>query len=369
MKSKITTILIAILLISVTQTMAQSGQITGTSTGLGDLYHEYTDLGVGSTNGPKARIHIFNRDVYLEPQEGQYYYKATFRPFLITGKIFPVPIPGELQKPVKASNFFTVNKLGKVGINVLDPYTKLHLNSGIFTFSTGSVTNPSANWQLHGNSSAFAIKDELENRYRFWINKGDGFVGIGTESPEEKLHIKDGILKIETSSGSTSIGSLNAGFTHFTTTLPKFYFNKSIHVNGVLNSYQADLLLQANGTTGIKVLQNGKVNIGTTTLTAGAHTDYKLSVDGKIVSKKVVVTLDNWADNVFDADYELKTLAEVEAFIAKEKHLPEIPSEAEVMENGVELGEINMLLLKKVEELTLYMIEMQKEIDDLKTAK
>ncbi len=92
---------------------------------------------------------------------------------------------------------------------------------------------------------------------------------------------------------------------------------------------------------------------------------YKLAVNGKIRAKDVVVET-GWSDFVFEDDYELKPLNEVEIFIQTHKHLPDIPSAEEVSENGVALGDMQALLLQKIEELTLYMIEMDKENQALK---
>lgn len=116
---------------------------------------------------------------------------------------------------------------------------------------------------------------------------------------------------------------------------------------------------------------NSYVTIGTNSYSDGSEL-YKLSVNGAIRADRVKVYTD-WADFVFEDDYKLPTLEEVEKHILEYGHLQDIPSAKEVEENGVELGEISKLLLQKVEELTLYMIEkdkqiksLQKEIEDLK---
>lgn len=101
---------------------------------------------------------------------------------------------------------------------------------------------------------------------------------------------------------------------------------------------------------------NGNVGIGT-----AARNDYRLAVEGTVGARKVKVTQESWADFVFDPHYKLPTLLEVEQFIQKYQHLPEIPSANEVLEEGIDLGDMNKELLQKVEELTLYVIELKKE--------
>lgn len=100
----------------------------------------------------------------------------------------------------------------------------------------------------------------------------------------------------------------------------------------------------------------GSVGIGTTA--TGSH---KLAVEGSIGAREIKVEASGWSDFVFENNYELRTLEEVEEHIAEKGHLPEIPSEAEVTENGINLGEMNAKLLQKIEELTLYLIEQNKE--------
>ena len=78
------------------------------------------------------------------------------------------------------------------------------------------------------------------------------------------------------------------------------------------------------------------------------------------------VTVNAGADFVFDNDYQLKSLQDVQDFITKNRHLPEIASAKEMEENGLELGKMDIKLLQKVEELTLYLIEQNKEIEALK---
>lgn len=118
---------------------------------------------------------------------------------------------------------------------------------------------------------------------------------------------------------------------------------------------------------------NGKVGIGYDfgdfPATAGTVDveDYNLFVNGGILTEEVRVMLKSqWADYVFEEGYNLPKLEEVEVFIKENKHLPNVPSAREVKENGIELGEITKIQQEKIEELTLYLIQQQKEINELK---
>ncbi len=96
------------------------------------------------------------------------------------------------------------------------------------------------------------------------------------------------------------------------------------------------------------------------------HLDARLFVEGKVVAKEIFVTIDNWADFVFDENYELPTIEYLENFIKENGHLPDIPKEEEIIKNGVNLGEMQAKLLQKIEELTLYIIQLKKEINQIK---
>ncbi|MFM8739435.1 MAG: TMF family protein, partial [Cytophagales bacterium] len=106
----------------------------------------------------------------------------------------------------------------------------------------------------------------------------------------------------------------------------------------------------------------GNVGIGTTA------PDAKLAVKGTVHANEVKVDLNvPGPDYVFENGYDLMSLEETKAYLDANKHLPEVPSAKEMEKNGVQLGEMNMLLLKKVEELTLHLIEMKKENEELKS--
>lgn len=112
-------------------------------------------------------------------------------------------------------------------------------------------------------------------------------------------------------------------------------------------SYQTGLYLNLQGNVGIGTLSPAE----------------RLSVNGKIRAKEIKVETANWPDYVFEDRYELKELETLEEFIKVNKHLPDIPSAKEAEENGINLGDMNGKLLKKVEELTLYVIDQNKKLE------
>ena len=151
---------------------------------------------------------------------------------------------------------------------------------------------------------------------------------------------------------------------------------------GTTNSYP--LRFRTNNTDRMIINTSGNVGIGTTRPKQMLHIvdgnigvgtnnpQAKLAVNGEILAKSVRVNTSNtyWPDYVFENDYNLMTLRELEQYVTANKHLPGIPSAAEVEKKGdVDLGAMNALLLEKVEELTRYVIDLQNQIDELKKGK
>lgn len=121
------------------------------------------------------------------------------------------------------------------------------------------------------------------------------------------------------------------------------------------------------GKNRMRINQGGIVSIGADiNLTTPQSSKYKLYVSGGIRTEEVKIDLkSNWADYVFDDNYDLKSLKEVEDYVAENKHLPGIPSAQDVAKDGIEVGEMQKLQMEKIEELTLYTIQQQKMIDDM----
>jgi hypothetical protein len=108
--------------------------------------------------------------------------------------------------------------------------------------------------------------------------------------------------------------------------------------------------------------------MGVNDFTCSDCSDYRLFVKDGIKTEKVkveVASVAGWADYVFANDYSLMSLDKLQNFINENGHLPDVPTAEEVVENGFELKEMNVLLLKKVEELTLYLLNQEKRIKDL----
>ncbi|MBB6239859.1 hypothetical protein HDC90_004521 [Pedobacter sp. AK013] len=202
----------------------------------------------------------------------------------------------------------------------------------------------------------------------------NGNVGIGTSNPNSTLTIR---------SASTGV-SINPGASPYFGTLA---FNRESGTGAIFDPsgkafqinngggdqnlhiqvYNGDGTLVTNNSLVISGA-NGNVGIGTANLTDA------LTVAGKIGAREIKVSTNAGADFVFEPDYQLTDLTELEKFVKSNKHLPEIPTAKQMVENGVNLGELNIKLLQKVEELTLHLIEehnrtvvRNKEIDELKT--
>lgn len=173
------------------------------------------------------------------------------------------------------------------------------------------------------------------NRYR-----GNVGIGTGTETPLARLDVRG-----QTYSQTLSVNTYDT---------PAKLTVKASSGQGALEVQDAD------GNASLRVFNDGKVTIGVD------DPEYELEVCGTIRSKEVIVEVNGWCDYVFDDDYQLRSIDSLRIFIAENGHLPEVPSTSEVSENGVELGELNRILLKKIEELTLYVMELKDANDALR---
>jgi|GEM_PF-7032381 len=179
-----------------------------------------------------------------------------------------------------------------------------------------------------------------------------GLLGVGASNPNSKLHIGgfDMANGIRLGDRGDVANEYSATIYTKNSNNGELYFNVGKSGIGYGNIFM--------------VPDGGTVCIGPN---VGYSGSYKLIVDGKIGAREIKVTLSNpWPDYVFGSNYKLKSLYTVEQFIKQNRHLPNMPSAAEVKKNdGINLGEMNAKLLQKVEELTLYLISLKKEVDQL----
>ncbi|MFC1223643.1 hypothetical protein ACFE6N_07525 [Pedobacter sp. BG31] len=198
-----------------------------------------------------------------------------------------------------------------------------------------------------------------------------GKVGIGTLTPRSRLEVKEWIPALSISSGKYTeimadnevIGSINF-YKHYG--IAHAAAIKLLHAGGPNQYAQAHLAFYTGETQNpftsipierMRIASNGDVMIGTT-LSHG----YKFSVNGNIRAKEIKVEATDWPDYVFKAGYQLLNLHETENYINTHKHLPGVPAAAIVEKEGIALGEMNKILLKKIEELTLHLIDQHKSI-------
>jgi hypothetical protein len=292
-------------------------------------------------------------------------------------------------------------KDGKVGIGTILPTEKLDVvgNAKISSYSptlilqrdnnTGGYIQGIQTKLLDGTNNWFSgvLGDSSSNSSVWRVSKGDynnpylsvfdnGYVAIGDATPYAPL----GILKAATSTSHiffgnplATAGQASAKLTFAGTGIQHTGFAwipGTTFDNGKLNLSFGGSNDSSLNPVKMTFQSDGKVGIGST------NPDEKLTVKGKIHAEEVRIDLLVPADYVFQkyytgksslkADYTMPTLDEVAKYTKVNNHLPSMPSAEEMKKNGVELGEMNNLLLQKIEELTLYMIEMKKEVNTIK---
>ena len=234
-------------------------------------------------------------------------------------------------------------------------------------------------------SSNFRIQGFNEQGLTIATN---GFVGVGTDNPSHRLHVAgnanvQGTMNVSTTfcmgidnqtftAGKAHFPDLNYGSTYIGFNAVRGGGNSGTWVcqtntwqNGgavIWATMEGDLLF-AN----IPRSSSGSSNqTGLTDADIKSNVNLKLGADGLLMAKEIKVTLTDWPDYVFDESHSLPSLETTEAYIKDNGHLPGVPSAAEIEQDGSDLGQMNKILMQKVEELTLQVIELNKQLKELK---
>jgi hypothetical protein len=218
----------------------------------------------------------------------------------------------------------TWQKAGNVGINTASPVSEFQINESFNSINFGNAFNQDADWM-----SGYIAFNAQRERKQHWHTSTWYFTSDGQNA------------------GASVISLNGTGAVYI------------IPIDGAGQTSDFQLTdLELKNRTVVKVHPRKQVQ--------GNLTGGLLEVNGNIKAHEVEVLLTGWWDCVFQPDYELMSLDELRNFISQNGHLPDVPSEEYVLNNPVALGEMNALLLKKIEELTLYIFQLQDEIEQLK---
>lgn len=261
---------------------------------------------------------------------------------------------------------------GNVAIGTISPYSgakfQTKLNTDINLGIDAGAASGSVRLDAYNDAASANIPLELQgSSVSLYGNGGtlgllvnpSGNVGIGTTT---NLYGAFNVTIPVAKTSTTWSNPNNAAFFQTNDVVNPFALRVQIVGDPALNNRSA--LLQTTDINladgGNLVLQpaNGNVGIGTTN-----PGSYKLAVNGTIHSKSVIIDLIGWPDYVFKKDYKLMPLAQVKTYIDQNQHLPGLPTDKQVESKGLDVGEMNKLLTKKVEELTLYLIDLKAEKD------
>ena len=315
----------------------------------------------------------------------------TLRNLLVLASFLMLAFNAEAQWANNPPHIFNTNA-GNVGIGINTPAYLLHVAKNM-TEPTISIQNlggiggatyrmidnvSGADWKFKAtNLGGFKVRDQASSLDVFVIEQNstanaiyvgsNGLIGFGTNAPSD-LHGFGARIDV---SGDMLMRDDNA-FLQIENTLTGSNCGLVLSEEGAYTSWiwyngSSDYLtINADPGGGFRqdiiIHSTGEVGIGTATTKTG----YRLSVDGKVAAEELLIEdSGNWPDYVFEDGYELMSLEQLEESIQQNNHLPGMPTAVEVEENGFSVGEMQKILLEKLEELTLYTIEQEKRINAL----
>ena len=275
-----------------------------------------------------------------------------------------------------------------LGIGTHSPNGNLHVHStynpGKAYFTDFQLTNTNTG---SGTNDGFRIRQQdkevrisqlekanlyLQNNSKGFVLDTNGYFGFNTTYPKQRIHVVDGNIMISRTSarapGSTNGSLLFGGDVVDSCSRGDWgieYVNSADEGYG-LNFWRPIKLCHPGFNYALFLGDDGNVGIGTNTPLA------KLTVNGNVCAKEVRVSLSGspcWPDYVFAHDYDLMNLSDLKQYIQSNSHLPGVPSAAEVEENGVELGATTEILLQKIEEMTLYILQLEERVQQLENGK
>ncbi|MGN7787312.1 hypothetical protein ACTJIJ_22450 [Niabella sp. 22666] len=255
------------------------------------------------------------------------------------------------------------------GLGMYNKTVVYHASSGLYFDLAKNIDN------TNGIPIDFGIEARGGTKL-FMIKGSNGFVGIGTNSPNAKLHIQNtgsSLGMLIDGNNSSYVGS-DLSINRVSTAggvgqSPAIQFNDGNSSAQIIqgsknNGLQFFKFFDELGVwkETMRIASNGNLGVGTT----NPPLNYKLAVGGKIIAEELKVQSQSaWPDYVFTPTYKLTPLPELEQFIKTHQHLPEVPSAREVTTIGIEVGANQALLLKKIEEITLHLIELNKKVEEL----
>ena len=309
-------------------------------------------IGIGTSN-PEYRLHVSDRIKLDGPDAGMWIESGNTDWFLGSD--------GGNLRFYNATNRVSLTPDGRVGIGTSAPSATFQVERG--TGPSGTAVFGGSERYSHFNYSTSEhtyIRGGLRNSYVL-INDNGGNVGIGTSSPNATLDVngKASMRTIEVNGTASMhtiyLGVNNGNYKNLWTFYAPNDNRRSIFLapwNTSTNSYDwsKQILFESSGN--VTFSQTVRIN---QTLEGNRINANQYYHRGSL----------KWADFVFASDYQLPSLPSVEEYIKHHNHLPDIPSEAEVKKNGINLGEMDAKLLQKIEELTLYLIDQNKKIEQL----